>query len=307
MSRVRKVTTVLGILICASASLPGGAVAQVAQEVVRPWAWSENLGWIHASPTSEVGLRTTRTDVSGGMWAENAGWINLSPARIEDNGPTAGSTPLTGFAWGENVGWISFDCANTGSCDDVDYQVYIERGTGELLGWAWAENAGWISFNCRNDDSCDAVDYAVQIGPCPDITSIDVAWAPTGVNDGGRVVGTATITVDGSNFVQAQITHVTADQGPTPAETSLSDTQFQLLYPCPVTDPNSSRCLPDGGHFVHIQHPNGCRAVPERFVAEVVVSPSSSTTRSESCGLLGVEALVVLAAAGRLRRQRSVC
>ncbi len=78
---------------------------------------------------------------------------------------------LSGWAWGGyakdatsptsgGLGWISFSCANTGSCQSIDYGVSVVRppggfsGTWETLdGYAWANpqdnptnNIGWITF-----------------------------------------------------------------------------------------------------------------------------------------------------------------
>ncbi|MDP3245184.1 MAG: carboxypeptidase-like regulatory domain-containing protein [bacterium] len=76
-------------------------------------------------------------------WAENVGWINFGAS---EGAVTVTDSALTGYAWGENIGWISLNCANTASCNTVDYKV-ANDGSGNLSGYAWSENAGWINFN----------------------------------------------------------------------------------------------------------------------------------------------------------------
>lgn len=75
-------------------------------------------------------------------WSENAGWIDFGTSY---GSVTITDTALTGYAYGENIGWISLNCANTSSCDTVDFKVQVSSD-GDLSGSAWSENAGWIDF-----------------------------------------------------------------------------------------------------------------------------------------------------------------
>lgn len=70
-----------------------------------------------------------------------------------------GSLPMSGFAWGASeddanplggVGWISFSCEDSGTCNDVNYGVYVDNNTGFVHGQAWSSNYGWLSF--ESDD-----------------------------------------------------------------------------------------------------------------------------------------------------------
>jgi hypothetical protein len=111
----------------------------------RQYAYGENVGWINFKPSAGPGVIVNNSAVTGYAWGENIGWINLSPSP-ENKVINNGYGILSGYAWGENVGWISFSCANTGSCDEIDYEVKIEPATGEFSGYAWGENVGWINF-----------------------------------------------------------------------------------------------------------------------------------------------------------------
>lgn len=113
-------------------------------------AWTENTGWVNASPTNlgvTVHYNGTIGYLSGFSWGENIGWINMgydlglphcndSSANWGVNLDTEGN--LSGYAWGENVGWIKFNSASN--------QVVINLTTGSFDGYAWGENIGWIHF-----------------------------------------------------------------------------------------------------------------------------------------------------------------
>jgi hypothetical protein len=117
------------------------------------YAWGENVGWLNAEPTGNLGpgLEVGEFEVTGYLWGENLGWVSFSC----QNGGTCGSVSygvtndggvLGGWAWSENAGWISLSCENTGSCATASYGVFIDTATGDFSGRAWAENLGWITF-----------------------------------------------------------------------------------------------------------------------------------------------------------------
>ncbi len=68
---------------------------------------------------------------------------------------------LYGYAWSENIGWISFNCENTGVCDQSNYGVRV-TDEGGLYGYAWSENIGWIKFNDL-DNFPEAPHYSAKV------------------------------------------------------------------------------------------------------------------------------------------------
>ena len=122
------------------------------------YAWGENVGWINFG-TSEGNIHITDTSLSGYAWGENVGWISLNCAN-DDSCASAdfkilnnSEGILSGYAWGENVGWINFAPTNGG---------VIVNSQGEFSGYAWGENVGWISFSCANTNSCNTIDYKIK-------------------------------------------------------------------------------------------------------------------------------------------------
>jgi hypothetical protein len=127
-------------------------------------AYAENVGWINAEPNGDggSGIQVGDSELSGWMWAENVGWVSLSCrntlscAALDYGVANDGNGFLSGYAWAENVGWVNFAPFSSG--------VVIDPATGEFSGYAWAENVGWISFNCANTGTCGEVDYKVKTG-----------------------------------------------------------------------------------------------------------------------------------------------
>ena len=134
------------------------------------FAWSENISWLNAEPLGNggPGVAVIVDHLEGWLWSENIGWVSLSCAntnscdQVDFGIETDGNGNLSGFAWSENAGWIIFSCGSTGSCGTVSYGVTISPSTGEFNGWAWSENVGWISFSCVNTNSCATVEYRVR-------------------------------------------------------------------------------------------------------------------------------------------------
>src|SRR5215510_5006947 len=76
-------------------------------------------------------------------WSENLGWINASPNGNGGPGVTVTGTQLSGYMWSERAGWINLNCSNNGTCGSVAYGV-TNDGAGNLKGYAWSENHGWV-------------------------------------------------------------------------------------------------------------------------------------------------------------------
>ena len=53
---------------------------------------------------------------------------------------------LSGYVYSESAGWISLSCANTNSCDKINYKVSVDD-LGKLSGYGYSQNQGWINFN----------------------------------------------------------------------------------------------------------------------------------------------------------------
>jgi len=154
------------------------------------YAYGENVGWLNLDhPTQGSGVNVSATGLAGFIWAENIGWINLSPAYyggvVND-----GDGSLSGYAWGENVGWINFNPIVSG--DTTEYGVTIDYD-GNFSGWAWGENIGWLSLSCANTSSCDAVNYSTKVCAVNiyDLAALADAWLDSGVmadvDSSGRV------------------------------------------------------------------------------------------------------------------------
>lgn len=115
------------------------------------YAWSENAGWINASPAQgTVSVKFgAQGFLSGIAWSENIGWIKFAASAA--TAPYANnasnnwgvnlnaSGKLTGYAWSENAGWINFGATHADAA--------LNQATGVMSGSAWAENLGWIKFS----------------------------------------------------------------------------------------------------------------------------------------------------------------
>lgn len=105
------------------------------------YAWSESIGWINFD--SDAGnVSVSNTAITGHAYNDNTGWILLDGVSNDGNGN------LSGYAWSESVGYIDFS------------NVTIESN--EFNGYAYNDNTGWISFNCLNTGTCEDVDYKVS-------------------------------------------------------------------------------------------------------------------------------------------------
>jgi hypothetical protein len=58
----------------------------------------------------------------------------------------AANQNLSGYIYSGEAGWISLNCANTNSCDKIDYGVAMGEN-GKLSGFGYSQNNGWINFN----------------------------------------------------------------------------------------------------------------------------------------------------------------
>jgi len=146
---------IYAVLTAALAAVAG----DIGTDPAHPYAWGENVGWLHAAPAGGAAAVTVHYYegnggwLSGYAWGENIGWIVMgSPG----GGPYANTTGdnwgvnmaengrLSGYAWGENVGWINFGAAQSDAA--------ISKATGEFSGHAWGENIGWIRFKGTSPD-----------------------------------------------------------------------------------------------------------------------------------------------------------
>ena len=58
----------------------------------------------------------------------------------------ADSKNLSGYVYSESEGWISLSCANTNSCNSINYGVLADD-SGKLSGYGFSQNGKWINFN----------------------------------------------------------------------------------------------------------------------------------------------------------------
>jgi hypothetical protein len=99
-------------------------------------------------------------------WSANAGWIDALPAGPPGSGLRLQDGLLSGWLWSPNVGWISASCADTGSCTESGYRLWLEAdapGLLRLVGTAWSPNAGWIVAHCATTASCHEVGYGLRV------------------------------------------------------------------------------------------------------------------------------------------------
>ncbi len=151
MSLIRNRRIGIGWLLVALTASPSVAATDVPMLSTNRFAWSENAGWMNASPSNGVGavihFDGNNSFLSGCVWCENAGYVSLASSSA---GPFAntqsnnwgvnmnGDWQLSGFGWSESLGWINF--APSGA------PVIVDCLSGRFRGKAWSENAGWLTF-----------------------------------------------------------------------------------------------------------------------------------------------------------------
>ncbi|MFC1802134.1 hypothetical protein ACFLY7_01710 [Patescibacteria group bacterium] len=171
--------------------------ANLADNNVYGYAWSENIGWVSfncvndnsclANGGVDYGVNIDSGGwLSGYAWNDNVGWISFGntvggdydlvdcPTTLEGicGSKLYGDNPLKGWAKvlsaddeqsGGWDGWISFDCATAGSCGggSTSYGVTLISGEKYFNGYAWgSEVVGWMSFSSTTDSSL--VNYGVK-------------------------------------------------------------------------------------------------------------------------------------------------
>lgn len=128
--------------------------ARVQRQVLRGFAWGENIGWINLGD-GQPANGTSYANVDGGDFG-----VNIETART---GPNAGV--LYGLAWSENAGWVNFGERNA-PWIPFEQRARIERPTNRLRGYAWSENLGWI--NLGEDGSAGGSPHAIAFTSlCP--------------------------------------------------------------------------------------------------------------------------------------------
>ncbi len=98
-----------------------------------------------AAPKTEAAIN----DLSGFAWSDNIGWISFSST--SDGSVSAYSVKIdtatgaiSGSAWSENIGWISFDRSATNNPPSAPFNggsgaiASIDWATGKVTGWARA-------------------------------------------------------------------------------------------------------------------------------------------------------------------------
>lgn len=144
---------------------------------VSGYAWSENIGWISFSNTTDgsakqygVNIDPITGNFSGYAWSDNIGWINFAPLGFA---PTIPDTDIANHHGGKLegnmiTGWAracagttNGDCTGSSRIDGWDgwiklsgtsvlstYGVLINPTTGNFSGYAWGSDVvGWINFS----------------------------------------------------------------------------------------------------------------------------------------------------------------
>jgi hypothetical protein len=158
------------LLVAAILALPGvcAPAAITTIDVINPYAWGANLGWINWRGDTVNGAVIGEYACSGYLYAANVGWINLgggSPANgiryqnlsANDFGVNNdGLGNLSGYAWGANIGWIVF---GTNGAPKVDLL------TGRMSGYVYSANCGWISLSNATAQVQTDTFYAGPLAP----------------------------------------------------------------------------------------------------------------------------------------------
>jgi len=116
------------------------------------------------------------------LWSPNAGWLDARPLGAAGPGLHVDGGMVSGWLWSSNLGWISAHCANTGSCSEVPYGLWLESNPElpdflRLVGKAWSENAGWIMVSCITTGSCASVEFGLQVHRDSGVVD-GFAWSP---------------------------------------------------------------------------------------------------------------------------------
>ncbi len=99
------------------------SVKAAASQIVRGFAWSENIGWISFNCLNDYnGDGTEESHCADAGYPSDYG-VNLNA----DN-------TLSGFAWSENIGWISFEAASVAGCPSAPCQPGLVGSN--FSGWA---------------------------------------------------------------------------------------------------------------------------------------------------------------------------
>ncbi len=154
-----------------------------ADDNVSGWAWSENIGWLsfncnnpelpepRCSINYGVNIDESTGEFEGYAWSENVGWISFEPSDLVGC-PSAPCKASVDIFTGEVSGWAKVLCSDSWiRLRDTDYEVNIDKDTGEFHGWAWSDDYGWLSFNCAEGGDCGTADYKVA-------TSMPLMTAP---------------------------------------------------------------------------------------------------------------------------------
>lgn len=146
MRRFLSAYTFIVIFLAASWGLSKNTWAASFQ--TNSFAWSANTGWINFNPPTGA-TDVSDSQLSGFAWGENTGWITLQPTSTLGVHNDGGGR-LSGLAWGEGLGFIDFS------------GVTINPATGIFSGTATIVRDGsLISFNCANTVSCDQANFNV--------------------------------------------------------------------------------------------------------------------------------------------------
>lgn len=161
-----------------------------ADDNLRGYAWSSNIGWISMNcentdscdtdtSTYGVNIDPDAGNFEGYAWSENIGWINFNPTSGFPDSPYHGvemdldSAEVTGWARTVNYssddsyGWIKFGDYED---PDVDEEIYLDS-EGKMQGYAWGGGPekeaviGWVKTSGTTDADDEYGIYAKNAEP----------------------------------------------------------------------------------------------------------------------------------------------
>ncbi len=149
------------------------------------------------SVNKSVQAQTPSNVLSGYAWSENIGWIDFSTSTNNVNGVSIDANGnLSGYAWSENIGWIKFGGLSgfpTGTAGELSQDAKIVSG--KLTGWARA-CAGTASGDCSGASRTDGWDGWISLG------GTNYGIIPSGNNFSGYAWGSDVIGwIDFSNVL----------------------------------------------------------------------------------------------------------
>lgn len=201
--------------------------------LVRGWAWNNNLGYLSLSC------------IGGTNIAASCGSVDYG---VITNSFDASSDRVRGFAYGDAIGWVSMECSSgrnmNVNCGSIDYGVKFaivdnfdaaafgcnqNLQKGQMYGYAWADSVGWINMCQTSVDILNSTTVPPNGGPgAGPISPVAVTQnLSSSVSQGGSLSGGA-IYANGVDYHEVRVEIRELDQTtgqPMPQTVSQADLQ----------------------------------------------------------------------------------